>query len=82
MASETSASDIIREWPQDSREAAQIVINTYGDPAEATATRLTWHQAGPWKRIVATKAFYEHNFPAPHIDCVETFVDYRCRPPS
>jgi hypothetical protein len=36
-----------------------------------------WHEAGPWKRIVATKAFYDHEFPAPHYDCVESFIDYR-----
>src|SRR5215204_6171796 len=38
---------------------------------------LTWHNVGPWKRMVATRAFYEHNFPAPHIDAVESFIDYR-----
>jgi hypothetical protein len=26
--------------------------------------------------MVATKTFYEHNFPAPHIDAVESFIDY------
>lgn len=34
----------------------------------------------PWKRIVATKTFYDHEFPAPHIDCVESFIDYRVPP--
>jgi hypothetical protein len=28
-------------------------------------------------RIVASKAFWAHNFPAPHIDAVESFIDYR-----
>jgi hypothetical protein len=23
--------------------------------------------AGPWKRMVASKAYHEHNFPAPHV---------------
>jgi hypothetical protein len=31
----------------------------------------------PWKRIVASKAFYRHDFPAPHIDAVESGLDYR-----
>jgi len=26
---------------------------------------------------LVTRAFYEHNFPAPHIDAVEYFIDYR-----
>lgn len=35
------------------------------------------HEPGPWKRIVASRAFYQHDFPAPHIDAVESFIDYR-----
>jgi hypothetical protein len=38
---------------------------------------LIWHNVGPWKRMVATRAFYEHHFPAPHIDAVESSIDYR-----
>jgi len=33
--------------------------------------------AAPWKRIVATRRFYRHNFPTPYIDAVESFIDYR-----
>src|SRR5690606_32869872 len=31
-------------------------------------------------RIVASKAFYAHDFPAPHTDSVESVVDYRVPP--
>jgi hypothetical protein len=68
---------IIQSWPQESREAAQLVIDAHGEPDEATESRLIWHDAGPWKRIVASKTFYPHEFPAPHIDAVESFIDYR-----
>jgi hypothetical protein len=71
------ASEIIRNWPEESREPAQLVIDQHGEPDEATETQLTWHKRGAWKRIVATKAFYHHEFPAPHIDSVESFIDYR-----
>jgi hypothetical protein len=67
----------VTDWPEESREAAQLVIDTYGDPHEASDTQLIWHDAGPWKRIVASRAFYRHNFPAPHIDAVESVIDYR-----
>jgi hypothetical protein len=70
-------SQIIQEWPEESREAAQLVIDAHGEPDEATDTRLIWHDVGPWKRIVATKAFFKHDFPAPHNDSVESFLDYR-----
>ena len=71
------ASQRIEDWPEESREAARLVINKYGEPDEATESELIWHQPGPWKRIVATKTFYRHNFPAPHIDAVESVIDYR-----
>jgi len=70
----------MRGWPRESREAAQIVADTYGDPQEATPTQLTWHRPGPWKRIVATREFYPHDFPVPHIDAVESVIDYRVPP--
>lgn len=70
-------SEIVQDWPQQSREAAGLVIEKYGEPDEANETQLTWHKPGPWKRIVATRAFFDHNFPAPHIDAVESFIDYR-----
>jgi hypothetical protein len=72
-----TGSDIIKEWPEESREAAQLVIDKYGEPHEATASQLTWHEVGPWKRMVATRAFFQHDFPAPHIDAVESFLEYR-----
>ena len=70
-------SQLIASWPEESAEAAQLVIDAHGEPDEATDTQLIWHNVAPWKRIVATKAFYQHEFPAPHIDCVESFLDYR-----
>ena len=74
------AMQIINEWPDESREAAKLVIDKYGEPDEATEIRLTWHKRGEWKRIVASKTFYPHKFPAPHNDSVESFIDYRVPP--
>lgn len=70
-------SKIIQGWPEESKEAAQIVLDKHGEPDESTETQLIWHDRQPWKRIVASKAFYQHDFPAPHQDSVETFIDYR-----
>jgi hypothetical protein len=72
-----TGSNIIEDWPEESREAAQLVIDAYGEPDEATPSQLTWFDAGSWKRVVASRAFFQHDFPAPHIDAVETFIDYR-----
>jgi hypothetical protein len=73
-------SDIIHRWPKESREAAQLVIDRYGEPDEACESQLVWRRCGEWKRIVASKAFYQHDFPAPHQDSVESFIDYRVPP--
>ena len=68
------------DWPEESREAAQLVVDAFGEPDESTPTQLVWHEAGPWKRIIATKAFFNHHFPAPHIDCVESVLNFRVPP--
>lgn len=70
-------SDIVRDWPDESREAAQLVIDAYGEPHEFTTSVLIWRDIGPWKWVLASRSFYEHNFPIPHIDCVESAIDYR-----
>lgn len=71
---------ILEGWPEESREAAQLVIDRYGAPDEVTPSYLTWHDAGEWARIVASREFFTHDFPAPHIDAVESFVRYRVPP--
>ncbi|HJR93351.1 MAG TPA: hypothetical protein VJ938_12985 [Acidimicrobiia bacterium] len=73
----TTAADIIAGWPEESREAARLVLDARGEPDEMTDSLLVWHEAEPWKRLVASRQFYEHSFPAPHIDCVESIIDYR-----
>lgn len=71
-----NGSQAIGSWPEESREAAKLVIDAHGEPDEATDGRLVWHRRGPWKRIVATRTFYPHEFPAPHTDSVESVIDY------
>lgn len=67
----------ISGWPKDARDAAQLVVDQYGDPDEVTPDWVVWHKPGPWKRIVASRQVHDHNFPAPHQDSVESFIDYR-----
>ena len=56
------------------------MIDKYGEPDESTDNQLTWHDVGPWKRMVASRTFFQHHFPAPHIDAVESVIDYRVPP--
>jgi hypothetical protein len=73
-------SECIKSWPQESREAAELVIKQHGEPDEVTEAVLSWSRPGPWKRILASRAFHQHNFPAPHTDSVESVIDYRVPP--
>jgi hypothetical protein len=73
-------SECIERWPEESKEAAQLVIRQYGEPDEATESELIWNHAGPWKRMIASRTFHQHDFPAPHIDSVESVIDYRVPP--
>jgi hypothetical protein len=73
-------SDIIRHWPTESQEAARLVLQKHGEPDEATESQLIWHKRAEWKRIVASKAFFQHDFPAPHQDSIESVIDYRVPP--
>lgn len=72
--------EIIKGWPEEAREPAQLVIDKYGEPDEATDSFLVWHQVGPWKRVTASKQVFDHEFPAPHKDSVEGIIDYRVAP--
>lgn len=74
------SSKILSAWPEEAREAAQLVVDAYGEPDEAQPSQLVWFNVGEWKRIVATRAFWEHQFPSPHYDSVESFIDYRVPP--
>src|SRR5438105_14480704 len=74
---ETTTELMLADWPQESREAAELVIAAHGDPHEVTGSMLVWHNVGPWKRVVASRTFYPHDFPAPHIDAIESVIEFR-----
>lgn len=75
-----AAERYLKGWPEESREAAKLVFDRYGEPDEASDSMLTWYEPGPWKRIVATRAFYRHNFPSTHTDSVESVIEYHVPP--
>lgn len=64
-------------WPERPRLGAAQMIAKYGLPQEATADRLVWHDAGPFKRICLTKQETPHDFPLPHMDYLEHTIAYR-----
>lgn len=70
----------MNDWHTASREAARHMMDKYGPPAEMTATMAVWNQTGPWKRSIVYAEAVQHDFPMPHPDVFEQFVDYRVPP--
>lgn len=68
---------LLTGWPEKSQEVANTMIAKYGTPHEATATMLVWHDLGPWNRTVVYREPVQHDFPVPHEDLLEQFIDYQ-----
>ena len=68
---------ILGGWNDIPRKVAGLMIERYGLPNEATASRLIWFENGVWKRTIVYRDEVPHNFPKPHTDVLEQFVDYR-----
>jgi hypothetical protein len=66
----------IQDWSETSKKAAQAMLDKYGQPNEATASMWIWHDNGPWKRTIVYSQEIDHNFPVPHKDVLEQFVNY------
>lgn len=70
------AKNSIQGWPQKSQEVATDMMTKYGPPAEVTGTMLVWHNNGPWKKTILHKEPIQHDFPMPHVDLLEQFINY------
>lgn len=63
------------DWPAEASAAARRTAARYGPPDEAMPSRLVWHHARPWKRVVVNRDPVEHRFPQPHQDRIEGWID-------
>lgn len=79
-AGPNEAEQIIEDWPETAKKAAQDMLEKYGAPAEATPSLLIWYNNGPWKRTVVNKEEVDHDFPMPHKDVMEQFINYEVPP--
>ncbi len=68
--------NIIVYWPEDAKEIARAVIDKYGEPNEATPSMLIWYNNGPWKKTIVYRDTHRHEFPTPHSDGLEQFIDH------
>lgn len=66
----------VDQWPSHPKELVQAMLDKYGDPDEASASRLVWRNSGPWKRTIVYRDEVMHDFPRPHTDLLEQVLDY------
>lgn len=66
----------INTWPETAQMAAKAMMETYGEPDGITSEMLVWYNTGPFKRTVVYKEEVDHDFPMPHKDVLEQFVEY------
>jgi hypothetical protein len=71
-----SADEVLAGWSGTPREVAMKTMEKYGQPTGMTPNMLVWENSGPWKRTVVYRQEVTHNFPMPHTDMLEQFIDY------
>ncbi len=76
----TAVEQILTGWGETPQTVARRTIGKYGPPNEATPSRLIWFENTPWKRTIVYRDEVPHNFPKPHTDLLEQFIDYRVPP--
>jgi hypothetical protein len=72
-----TAQSIIDGWPDAPKKTGMTVLEHYGAPHEATATKMFWYDTGPWSRMELTADEVLHNFPTPHTDYLSQYVRYQ-----
>ncbi|GAA4364227.1 hypothetical protein GCM10023185_33560 [Hymenobacter saemangeumensis] len=80
MASTEMVKAYTESWPAMSKKSAEQTIAKYGLPNEALPSRLIWYNNLPWKRTIVYRDEIPHNFPQPHSDVIENFIDYQVPP--
>lgn len=68
---------MIKDWPAESRKAAEETIDKYGTPHEMTSSALIWKNVGSFKKTMVYKDAVDHQFPTPHKDVIAQVIDYK-----
>src|SRR5712671_2541861 len=72
--------DEMKGWSDASKIALNMMVRKYGQPEEQTATMAMWKTNGPWKKTVIYAKEFKHDFPMPHTDVMQQWVDYKVPP--
>lgn len=67
----------LKNWPQASQKAAKDMEAKYGKPNGVTSDMLVWNNNGIWLKTIVYKKEMKHDFPKPHTDVIEQWLNYR-----
>jgi hypothetical protein len=73
----SSPMDDMNGWSDASKMAVMMMKKNYGEPAEKTADMMMWNNTGQWKRTVVYAKEFKHDFPLPHTDVMQQWIDYK-----
>ena len=76
MMDEAAVTAYVSDWPEPSRNAVMATMDAYGAPSGVTPSMIVWEDSGPYKRTIAYREVVQHDFPMPHPDVLETFINY------
>jgi len=71
-----SPMDDMNGWSEASKMAVMTMKKSYGEPAEKTSTMMVWNNTGQWKKTVVYAKEFKHDFPMPHTDVMQQWIDY------
>jgi hypothetical protein len=72
--------DDMQGWSEASKMAAMMMKKQYGEPTEKTSEMMMWKNTGQWKKTVVYAKEFKHDFPMPHTDVMQQWIDYKVPP--
>lgn len=69
--------DDMSGWSDASKMVVMMIKKQYGEPVEKTAEMMMWKNTGQWKKTVVYAKEFKHDFPMPHTDVMQQWIDYK-----
>ncbi len=71
---------VMSDWPETSKKAARAMLEEYGLPSGVTGEMMIWRESGPFVKTIVYSDPVQHNFPVPHEDVLEQYVNFEVPP--
>lgn len=57
--------------------AVKMMKKQYGEPTEKSESMMMWKNNGQWKKTVVYAKAFKHDWPSPHVDVLQQWIDYK-----